>query len=143
MIKKKRFVIKNSQPPVAHCKNRLNRRGELTVASPPSLHAAWRTVLKVLGLGVDGQPLRRAPPVYVDALEVTAGKGGPLLEGTPDLRDGGAKEDACAKPFSIHSGDEAILNAYAYSPDAAEVSADEVSSNEPPLEDIELPREQH
>ena len=61
LLAKKCFVIKGSPRPVADCRNHLNGKGDLTVGFGTNPVRAWWTVLKVLGLRADGQPLRAAP----------------------------------------------------------------------------------
>ena len=74
-----------SPPPVAECRNAITSTADPTVGWGNSLSAAWVLVLKVLGLGEDGQPRRNAAtPVLHEVPEVTAGGGGPLVVAPPD-----------------------------------------------------------
>ena len=67
MMLNRAFVIKNSPPPVAGCRNSITAKGELTIGWEPNLTDAWVTVLAVLVIREGEQPAARAPP------EATAG----------------------------------------------------------------------
>jgi hypothetical protein len=88
MLAKRCFVIKESPQPVAGCRNGINRSGELTVGFGDNPKLAWRTVLKVLGLGEDGHPIRAAPIQVATRQSVEPQRAAPLEVATDaDMRE--------------------------------------------------------
>ena len=60
MLAKKCFRIRQSPPAVDGCRNAVTPMGDLTIGFGTNIRRAWRTVLLVLGLGENGQPLTPA-----------------------------------------------------------------------------------
>ena len=59
-LPKRCFLIKNSPPATAGCRNVVNNKGHLTIGFKHGQHRqAWKLVLDVLGYGEDGLPLAR------------------------------------------------------------------------------------
>ena len=56
-LKKKCFEIFNSPPAAPRCKCAIKKDGTLTVGWHGDIKEAWHTVLEVLGIGEDGNPL--------------------------------------------------------------------------------------
>ena len=113
MLAKKCFRIRQSPQAVAACRNEVNPSGDLTIGFGTDITRAWRTVLQVLGLGEDGQPLTPAPiQVATDV-------------GTQDLRKrtGGDCERARTSPGSTPKQIRAAASVPGLLPGEDEVAA--------------------